>query len=96
MYSGAQDIRAYSLRAALIQRPEMSRMWAEREKPATGLTGEVINGQTDILDARGAVRMCLEASRDLPPFEACHINAADTLLPGALAGESGAVPPRPA
>lgn len=83
MYSRAHGIRAYSLRPARIQRPELQIMRASNVQRTEAFTGEVINGYTDIADATRAVRMCLEAHRELPPYDAYYVNAADTLCPEA-------------
>ena len=79
MYSRAHGIRAYALRPARIQRPEIQREHARRVQPTKAFTGEVVNGYTDIEDAARAVRMCLDAHRDLPAYDAYYVNAADTL-----------------
>ena len=80
-YTRAYGIRSYALRPARIQRPELQQEYARKAPPTKAFTGEVINGYTDIGDAARAVRMCLEAYKDLPPYDAYYVNAADTLAP---------------
>lgn len=75
--SRAYGIRSYALRPANIQRPERQQDHAKSVKPAQEWT-DWMWGYVDIVDLTRAFRMCLEAHKDLPPYDGYYVNAADT------------------
>jgi nucleoside-diphosphate-sugar epimerase len=80
-WSHAYGIRAYALRPSGLIRPERQKEHAANPTPTEGWDGEVLNGYADIGDVAGALRLSLEASGDLPMFDAYYINAPDTWAP---------------
>lgn len=78
-YSRAYDLRCYALRPATVFRPEVMAEYAKNYKPPTEWS-EWFFGYNDVRDVARAIRLCLEAANDLPPYDDFYINAADTLV----------------
>ncbi len=79
MFARSNGIRAYAIRPAWIQRPAVQKAYVEKVKPTEAWSNFVFNGYIDISDIARALRMCLVASSDLPPYDAYYVNARDTL-----------------
>lgn len=75
----AYDVRGYSFRPAALYTEERQQEYAQKVKPVEEWSTNVLNGYADCADVARALRMCLEASRDLPRYDAYYVNAADTL-----------------
>lgn len=78
-FSRANDMHCYALRPAGIWRPEKAQQYAKAVKPVAAWS-DWIYAYNEITDVARALRMCLEASSDLPPFDAYYINADDTTM----------------
>ena len=78
-YSRAYGLRCYALRPATVFRPERMVEFARTYEPPTEWS-EWMFGYNDVRDVARALRLCLEAAGELPPFDAFYINAADTLV----------------
>jgi UDP-glucose 4-epimerase len=77
MFARSHGIHAYALRPAGIQRPERQVELSKSQKPVEAWS-DWLYAYIDITDVTSALRMCLEAASDLPPYDAYYINAADT------------------
>lgn len=85
-FSLAYDMSVQCIRPASVYRPsdpdprhdEAQLEFAKRFQPPTAWSHRIFNGYVDITDLARAIRMCLEAYRDLPSFDTYYINAADT------------------
>jgi UDP-glucose 4-epimerase len=77
MFSRSDGIRSYAIRPAGIQRPESQMEMAKNAKPLEAWS-DWIYGYNDISDVTSALKMCLDASSDLPLYDGYYICAADT------------------
>jgi nucleoside-diphosphate-sugar epimerase len=76
-FSRASGVRCYALRPAGVWRTERQKEHAAEVKPVEAWT-DWLYGYNDISDIARAMRLCLDAARDLPPFDAYYLNADDT------------------
>ncbi|HLZ07567.1 MAG TPA: NAD(P)-dependent oxidoreductase [Chloroflexota bacterium] len=76
-FSRASGIHCYGLRPAGVWRPERMKEWAVSVKPVAAWT-DWLYGYNHIEDVARAMRLCLEASSHLPPFDVFYLNADDT------------------
>ncbi len=79
-FSRAYGMHCYALRPAGIAREQRMIAMANNQKP-TEAWSDWLYAYVDIRDMARAFRECLEASPDMPPFEAFYVNAADTTVP---------------
>jgi nucleoside-diphosphate-sugar epimerase len=78
-YSRAYGLRCYALRPAGVWRPERTVEYARGYQPPTAWS-DWLYGYNDIRDVARAIRLCLEAAAQLPPFAAFYLNATDTTV----------------
>lgn len=78
-FTRGYGIRSYAIRPAGITRPERQQEIAKNVKPAEAWS-DWMYAYVDIGDLARAFRMCLDAYKELPPYDAYYINAADTTL----------------
>ena len=79
-FTRAYGIHTYGISPATIMRPEQQQAHAQNIKPTEEIS-EWFLGYQDIEDIARAYRMCLEAYKDLPPYDDYFINADDHLAP---------------
>jgi nucleoside-diphosphate-sugar epimerase len=78
-FARLRGIRSYALRPSWIWRPELQREHAAHVTATEEWSEGLLNGYVDMEDVARCVQMCLSAYRDLPPYDAYYLSAADTI-----------------
>jgi nucleoside-diphosphate-sugar epimerase len=78
-YTKLTGMRSYAIRPSALHRPERLQELAKNAAPTTEWSVRLLNGYADIAETARALRLCFDAHRDLPPYDAYYINAPDTI-----------------